>query len=105
MTRHLFIMIMFLCRSLSMIGQTDSTREIALNFPIKTAGMSFGNSHRFNGLRINVADQNVIYVNGINITFWQTKHNNKAEISGLALGILPNGKDQTGIIVGLAGLI
>ncbi|MCX7797651.1 MAG: hypothetical protein N2249_03405 [Melioribacter sp.] len=70
-----------------------------------STGISFGNSEKWNGLRINISDCDVKEVNGINITLWNPRNNRDLKIRGVALGLATAGKSINGISVGLAAAI
>lgn len=77
----------------------------SLDIPSKTWGISFGNSKNFSGLRFNFRDSQVGRINGINLTLWQPKKENKDSIiSGLSLGPLPGGGIVQGIQLGILGV-
>ncbi len=77
----------------------------ALNLGAGCAGLSIGNSHRWSGVRINFIDRRVERINGLNVTFWRSKHNKWAEVNGLSVGILPEGGWYRGVQVGVLGVI
>ena len=76
----------------------------ALNIPFKEAGISFGNSKIFNGLRLNIRDRQVEKINGINITFWKAKENEEAQVNGVSFGLLPEGGYLCGLQLGILGI-
>jgi hypothetical protein len=76
----------------------------SLDIPASEWGISFGNSKRFTGLRINFRDRNVQEIKGINVTLWTPKHNEQAKVTGISLGILPGGGDMRGLNLGIAGV-
>jgi len=77
----------------------------SLDIPSKTWGISFGNSKSFTGLRFNFRDSQVQRVNGLNLTLWQPRKDNKdAVIQGLSLGTLPGGGSLRGIQLGILGV-
>ena len=91
-----------------------------LNVPLKNFGLSMGNSRGINGIRINLRDDGLQYVNGVNFTLWIPKDNDDAEINGWAVGLIApdageingislggigvEGGDLTGIVVGTIGV-
>jgi hypothetical protein len=75
-----------------------------LAVPAKTWGIGFGNSPRFNGLRFNAMDKNIITINGINITFWKANEKHAGgRVNGLSLGLMPYAGELNGIQFGLLG--
>ena len=46
----------------------------SVDIPFKHAGISFGNSTQFTGIRFNIIDRNIRSVNGINFSVWQPKN-------------------------------
>jgi hypothetical protein len=76
----------------------------ALNIPFKEAGISFGNSKVFNGLRFNIRDRQVQKINGMNITFWKAKENEGAQVDGISFGLLPEAGRLRGVQLGLLGV-
>jgi hypothetical protein len=76
----------------------------SLDIPSSEWGISFGNSKRFTGLRINFRDRNVEEIKGINLTLWTPKHNEQAKVTGISLGMLPGGGYIKGLNLGIAGI-
>jgi len=77
----------------------------ALNLGISGSGLSFGNSHRWNGIRFNIIDRDVERINGLNVTFWRSKYNEWAEYNGISVGIAPEGGWFRGLNVGIGALV
>lgn len=63
-------------------------RHQALNLTVNDYGISFGNSRRTNGLRINLTDNGLERVNGLNLTLWRPHDNPGAVVNGLALDLV-----------------
>jgi hypothetical protein len=82
----------------------DHSLGQALNIPFKEAGISFGNSKVFNGLRFNIRDRQVQKINGMNITFWKAKENKDAQVNGVSFGLLPEAGWLRGVQLGLLGV-
>ena len=100
----LIIIIHFLGGSYLSAQDTLSTGK-ALNIPTSKYGISIGNSQVFNGIRINIADENVKKINGINITFWlKYAKNQNAIVNGISLGIIPTAGTLQYINLGLLGV-
>jgi hypothetical protein len=79
-----------------------------LNLGIHGTGISFGNSARWTGLRINFRDRGVERIDGVNLTIWKaaTNANRHAVINGLAVGIVgPEGGRLNGVTLGLGGAV
>lgn len=81
----------------------NSSFSQALSFPTSKAGISFGNSKEFFGLRMNLRDHLVEHIRGINITMWKAKENEQARVTGLSLGLLPEAGYLHGIQIGVLG--
>ena len=60
----------------------------SIDLAIDNVGLSFGNSKQFTGVRINLTDERVDQIRGINLTLWKPGHNPWAEIHGLQLGLV-----------------
>jgi len=88
-------------------GEGEHVRSAgrALNIGVRTAGLSLGNSHRWNGLRFNVVDRDVERINGLNVTFWRPVHNEDAVYNGLSIGLVPGGGTFRGLTVGLGAAV
>jgi len=71
----------------------------SLDLTIRNCGLSVGNSPRLTGLRINAVDDEVVAVNGINLTLWNPGKNPAAAHGGLSLGLIG---PKAGTIDGLA---
>lgn len=77
----------------------------ALNIPSEKYGLSIGNSHEFNGIRINFADRDVKKINGLNITFWLRKaQNQEAIVNGVNVGVIPTAGAMGPVNIGLLGI-
>ncbi|MEA1898416.1 MAG: hypothetical protein U9N53_12225, partial [Bacteroidota bacterium] len=64
----IFIVIIILLMGVPYLSAQDTlSNGKALNFPAKKYGISIGNSYEFTGIRINIADENVKIVNGLNL--------------------------------------
>ncbi len=97
--QFLITALLFACMSL-VHGQS-------LNIPSKPAGISFGNSTKFNGLRLNFIDRNIQTINGINFTIWNANEDEELSgtINGLSIG-LPmafGSEDRNGVSLALFG--
>ncbi len=69
------------------------------------SGVSFGNSKKFNGLRINFCDREVEKINGVNVTIWHARNNKKAIVNGISLGLwAPGAGYLRGIQIGGIGV-
>jgi len=77
----------------------------SLDIPSSGAGISFGNSTAFTGLRFNYRDRDVDYVNGINVTLWKPHESSRlSRIKGLSIGTLPGGGSLSGLQLGALGI-
>ena len=85
---HLLIIASVLCGSLT-YGQEEESSSSGLNLTIGHTGLSFGNSSRINGIRINWSDSGLDEINGINFTLWKPSEKDPGgDINGLALGLV-----------------
>ena len=75
----------------------------SLDLAINGYGLSFGNSKKFNGLRLNFRDSHVESVNGVNITLARPENNDQAVVRGLSLGVSPGAGDMYGLGIGALG--
>jgi hypothetical protein len=89
---------------LIMLSTDRQSYAQALNIPFKEAGISFGNSKVFNGLRLNFRDRQVEKINGLNITFWKAKENEEAKVNGVSFGLLPEAGYLRGVQLGILGV-
>lgn len=88
-----------------LIARDRLSNEKALNFPTEKYGISIGNSTEFTGIRINFADKNVKRINGVNVTFWFNRlENREAAVNGVSLGIIPLAGSMQLINLGLFGV-
>lgn len=68
--------------------------------------LSLGNSKTHNGLRINIRDNGVEYVNGVNITFLKAKQPVESNIKGLSIGLpIHYSGNSTGINLAVFGTV
>jgi hypothetical protein len=76
----------------------------SLDIPVKGYGISFGNSKKFSGFRLNFRDQHVEEINGMNVTLWPAKENNDAIVNGLSVGVMPVAGKLQGLQIGAVGV-
>ena len=76
----------------------------SLDFPTRHAGISFGNSKYFSGIRFNFRDHDVERISGMNFTLWKGYDNERARITGIAAGVIPEGDYLSGVQLGIAGV-
>ena len=91
---------------------TDESTEAASDasyghLPIGTrdAGLCFGNSKRWTGLRLNIRDHGVEEVTGVNLTFWSPGSPAIERFTGLAIGVTPAAAQATGVSLGLLATV
>jgi hypothetical protein len=60
----------------------------SLDLGAKGYGLSFGNSKRFTGIRLNLVDSQVERISGLNLTLWNPGKNPDAVYNGLAMGLI-----------------
>jgi len=79
-----------------------------LNIPSRNWGISFGNSVRFTGLRMNVIEKNIEQINGINLSVYQSKNGDlhSGTVNGISIGLPFAGgtANRNGINLGVAGV-
>jgi len=77
----------------------------SLDLAINHVGISIGNSPLLTGLRLNWRDENVVRINGINVTLWTPGSSPRGEVNGLSLGLLaPSAASLNGIVLGGGGI-
>jgi hypothetical protein len=85
-----------------------SARGQGLCIPSKHWGISFGNSMKFTGLRINVIEKDIERINGIDISVWGAKDEERqtGAVNGLSIGLplIAGTEYRNGISVGIAGV-
>lgn len=106
------ICLFFLFISFILYAQTEDTTVISTStesecwhgsfgIPTNSAGIGFGNSKNFAGLRFNFSDCGVERIDGINVTLIWPQSNPYSEIKGIALGVVgPGGRKISGIAFG-----
>ena len=80
----------------------------SLDIGVDSVGISFGNSPRWTGLRVNLRDAHVRRVDGVNITLWRPHENTNEDfaMNGIALGVVaPNAGTFSGAAIGLGGVL
>ena len=107
MNRPVIILTLFIlsCFTLSdiLVAQEQKSSQ-SVDIGVDGKGVSFGNSLRFTGLRINFRDNALERMTGLNITLWKPKKNEDAIIKGGAIGIwAPDAGIIKGITVGGVG--
>ncbi|MFQ5600914.1 MAG: hypothetical protein ACE5G2_10230, partial [Candidatus Krumholzibacteriia bacterium] len=82
----------------------DACAAASLDLPPGEYGVSFGNSKRWNGLRVNLTDEDVEWVTGINLTLWKPRKSREATMRGLLVGLYGTGaREAEGLMLGLVG--
>jgi hypothetical protein len=122
----LIIIVVLVCLCLCLDAQDTISRGKPINIPFAKYGISLGNSPEFNGIRLNLADENVKRINGLNVTCWYKKSpedrgvnhkgqidliiglsgspNKSAVINGLTVGVVPVAGTMQQVNFGLLGL-
>jgi hypothetical protein len=73
---------------------------------VSGVGVSIGNSAEWTGLRLNIRDDGVRRVDGVNITLWKPGRNPEFRMNGVALGVVgPGVGTLNGIGAGLGGVV
>ena len=76
----------------------------SLDFPVRGAGISLGNSTRFSGFRFNAVDQDVEELNGLGLTLWKPLASRGGRMRGIYAGLYGQRVEEfSGISFGLAG--
>lgn len=76
----------------------------SLDLGTGSTGISFGDSPRWNGIRINTVDRSVEQITGLNVTLWQASAEVGGTIDGLGIGLWgPRADRLRGIHLGIAG--
>ena len=77
----------------------------SLKIGLSGNGVCFGNSRRWEGLRLNFRDDGVRYVRGINLTLGVPGDTESQTVDGIALGFGPVANKQRGISLGVAATV
>lgn len=85
--------------------KTGSGGGSSLDLGISGVGISFGNSPRWTGLRLNWRDRYLERVDGVNITLWKPGGHVGGSVNGLALGLGPRAGFLRGMSIGLLGVL
>jgi hypothetical protein len=73
---------------------------------VSGVGVSIGNSAEWTGVRLNIRDDGVRRVDGVNITLWKPGRNPEFRMNGVALGVVgPGVGTLNGIGAGLGGVV
>jgi hypothetical protein len=91
---------------LALVGlAAGSARAGSLDLPVRGWGLSFGNSRVFHGVRFNLVDDDVERLDGLTFTFWRPRDNPRAEVNGLAFGVVgPSAGRLRGVALGGFGI-
>jgi hypothetical protein len=79
----------------------EEPSHASLRLGYADSGLCFGNSRRWNGLRMNIKDRDCELVRGVNLTFWSPSDHPVERVEGLALGLAPWAGTQRGASLGL----
>jgi len=71
-----------------LLASISAASAQSLDLAVSGYGLSIGNSSRFTGIRINVVDQQVEQVNGLNLTLWNPGKNPSASYNGVLVGLI-----------------
>ena len=74
---------------LSLTLLVDQVSAQGLNIPSRNWGISFGNSVKFTGLRLNVIEKNIEKINGIDLSVYQAKDEelHTGTVNGISIGV------------------
>jgi hypothetical protein len=71
---------------------------------VRGAGLSFGNSRTFTGLRFNLSDRDLQTIRGVSVTLWAPADEPTGRIQGLSLGLAGTAADEIdGVTLNLLG--
>ena len=74
----------------------------SLDLGVADTGISFGDSPRWNGIRVNLVDEDVDDVRGLNLTLWRPSTRVGGRIAGLGVGVYgPRADELAGVHAGL----
>ncbi len=103
--KHIFQLLIIL---LSLTCLVDQAVAQGLNIPSRNWGISFGNSVRFTGLRLNIIEKNIEQINGINLSVYQAKDEelHTGSVNGISIGVPMVGgtANRNGINLGVVGI-
>jgi hypothetical protein len=106
-SKNLFCLVIVWSIAFRLLNAQDSpVKDKALNIPFKKYGISFGNSHSFNGIRFNVKDRETKTINGFNFTIglgdnWDK--NKESRVNGISAGLFPMAYSLNGLGIGVFG--
>jgi hypothetical protein len=78
----------FLAAWLGLTVTAHSAASLALNLGVRDSGISIGNSKRWNGIRLNLQDRRVEWVNGLNVTLLGAGGQKLPDVTGVSLGLI-----------------
>jgi len=92
-------------RPLALLSLIVSTAAAgSLDLPVRGAGISFGNSTSFDGIRFNWVDRDVEDLSGLGLTLWKPKDSPNGRMRGIYAGIVGQRAEELhGIGIGLVG--
>jgi len=94
------------CAILSAILALAGAAGASLDLAAGNIGLSLGNSPCHTGIRLNAVDDEVVSVNGINLTLWNPDMNPGAAHRGLSLGLIgPRANTIDGLALGGLGAV
>ena len=89
---------------LLLVALASSASAGSLDLPVRGAGISFGNSTRFSGIRFNGVDQDVEDLNGLGLTLWKPRASLDGRMRGVYAGLYGQRVAEfSGISLGLIG--
>ena len=92
------------CVAALMLALTGGATAGSLDIPVRGAGLSFGNSRTFDGLRINFRDRDLQSIRGITVSLWAPAPKSTGRIQGLSVGLVGTGAARIeGITLNLVG--
>jgi hypothetical protein len=87
-----------------LLAVANPAAAASLDLPVHGAGISFGNSTRFSGLRFNAVDSDIEDLRGFGLTLWKPRPSPDGSMRGLYAGIYGQRAGELhGIHVGLVG--
>ena len=93
-----------LCALLFAFAAAAPAAAGSLDLPVRGAGLSFGNSQTFTGLRLNLRDRDLQTIRGVTVTLWAPAREPSGSIQGLSLGLAGTAADEIdGVTLNLLG--
>ena len=77
----------------------------SLDLAVNGYGLGLGNSRNITGIRLNLVDDEVENVRGLNLTLWKPNPSPEGRIQGISLGLIGfDAEEITGLTVAVVGM-